>query len=127
MTGDRRKRKSAIWGVCFMLSYLYLYEITWVALHGIGIGATSEFYYARHLPTAVEVVLAFLSRVLWVFSFPIAQMVYGLDLSEPYYVSLVYIPFAAALQWFGWGYFCGWMLLRRGHPQPVATEHESTI
>jgi hypothetical protein len=124
MSTKDRKRRSAVCGICFMIAYLYLYEITWVALHGLGLGATNELFYVRRLPAVVDMALTFLAQVLWVFSFPIAQLVYRLDLSEAYYVNLVYLPFAAALQWFGWGYFIGWIFLQKGRSQKVHTEPE---
>jgi hypothetical protein len=108
MTRNRR-RDILLWGLCFMLAYLYTYEILLVmSLKPTPTAYPEHLGEVRQIPAVLDWIASQLSRFLTFFSFPMYALAVRV-FSEPYYSECVYIPFTCALQWFGWGcLFAGW-------------------
>jgi hypothetical protein len=106
---EKRGWKIAFWGLIFMVTYLYLYEINLTLTTRPTPTAIPEHAdEIRHLPGAWIWISSMLERFLTFFSFPTYALGIRLLPPEPYYWDCVYIPFACAFQWFIYGCLFGW-------------------
>jgi hypothetical protein len=104
-----RKRETVIlWGLVFMTSYLYAYQITTAIRFVPTPKALPEHgVEARQITEGLYWATTWVFKVLWSFSFP--TVVFSRRfLPEDYYSELIYIPFINAFQWFVYGALFGW-------------------
>jgi hypothetical protein len=115
-------RPAIFWGLVWMLTYVYSFEILW-AISMRPVPCSSEIFDYRSSISHPAVILR---QALWLLSFPSAQLLNRLIPDEPYTKELVYFPFGVALQWFGYGCLFGWFLqIRSARKKSPKTENNS--
>jgi len=102
-----KKLTIGFWGLLFMVSFLYAKGLTFT------LTCTPLSYPQRYDPKPGRGSLQTVGQVLWVLSYPSIQNADRLLPQEPYFFELVYRPFFAAFQWFGYGCLFGWWRYRR--------------
>lgn len=102
------KGKTVIfWGLIVMVAYLYAYEFVFAFRWGPSPAAIEHGgYELRNPQLGWNTALNRLYRYLWNLSFPTVALSQRF-FPEPYYSTLIYIPFINAFQWFGYGCLFG--------------------
>jgi hypothetical protein len=110
---DMSKRQTLVfWGLIFMVSYLYAYQISFVSQWHLTPTALEHSVEPRNISDRLFWSLNRVYGVLWNLSFPtvaVSQRFFP----EDYYTELVYIPLINAFQWFGYGCLFGLWRYRR--------------
>jgi hypothetical protein len=100
---EGRSRKMILWGLIFMVTYLYVYELSLVLV----LKPTPAADEIRDLPFACIWLASKLGGFLAFLSIPTHPLALRLFPAEPFYWECVYIPFACAFQWFFYGCLFG--------------------
>jgi hypothetical protein len=98
------------WGLVTMFFFLYTYVLSFT-LSAIPIPQSPERYAEKTGVLADSANM--LAQVLSILSYPTFQNAPLIVPLAPFYFELVYRPFLAAFQWFGYGCLFGWWRYRR--------------
>jgi hypothetical protein len=111
-----RKREAAIiWGMVFMIGYLYAFQTLNAICYKPTPRALPEHSVeTRVIPERVFWLATGAQKILWNLSFPTVAFSQRFLMSETYYSWLIYIPFINAFQWFVYGSLFGlWRYRKR--------------
>jgi hypothetical protein len=105
----------AFWGLVVMVTFLYAYMLAFT-LSAFPMPRDPERYGERTdvLGDSANTI----AQMLSILSYPTFQNAPLIVPLTPFYFELVYRPFLAAFQWFGYGCLFGWWLYKRKSRKP---------
>jgi len=110
---NHERRRIIVWGLSFMVAYLYVFQIcTTTTLKPIPGAFPDHIDEIRDMPKLWVRFANGLMTLLDFISFPAKGIVLRFFPNEPFYMELVYIPFFSAIWWFGYGCLIGWLGFR---------------
>jgi hypothetical protein len=115
MNSVRKRGIVALWGLIFMVCYLYACE----SLNAIRFKPTptalpEHSVEGRAIPIWLFWAATKADKALWNLSFPTAAFSQRFLMSETYYSWLIYTPFINAFQWFLYGSLFGLWRYKKG-------------